>query len=81
MRRPAPVDDRLVIAWASPYGPPRHELFDFHRLEPGSSYRAARAAEFDRYLEALRGQGCTVHVWDLEWWNRGYRDWFYRQYQ
>ena len=31
----------------------------------------------DRICEALRGQGCRVHVWSKEMWQRGYKRVFY----
>ena len=72
-------NDKVVIAWYSSWdGQPFDQVFGFKGLKPGSPARAARVSEYERIIEALKGQGCQVHVWDLEWWNRGYREKFRR---
>ena len=71
-------NDKLIVAWYSAdTGAPHHLVFDFYGYRPGTAIRAARSGEYDRLVEALKGQGCQVHAWSLEHWNRGYRENFY----
>lgn len=74
-RRYPPVDDRVVVAYYGDQGP-HHYTFDFCRTPVGSEARGAKVREYERQLEALKGQGCQVHVWEIERW-QGYRAPFY----
>lgn len=76
MKRQPSIDDRVIIAWYSPDGAPDTHVWDFHRLPLGSGARAARVAEYERFKEALTGQGCQVHTWDPGYFQR-YRDAFW----
>lgn len=64
------LNDKNVIAYYNPDGQPRTVMFDFQGLPPGSGMRCARVAEYDRLIEALKGQGCDVHVWGIHYWQR-----------
>lgn len=68
-------NDKVIVAYYSPDGTPHSQVFDFWGLAPGSPARAARCYQYDRLKEALKGQGCDVHVWDPYYW-QGYRDSF-----
>lgn len=69
MRRQPPTDDRVIVAWYSEDGTPRTQVWDFLRLPLGSAWRCARVAEYERFKEALKGQGCELHVWHIhDWW-------------
>lgn len=72
----APHNDKVIVAFYTTAGDPFHDVFSFGNLKPGSPARAARCAEYDRKIEALKGQGCQVHVWSPEYWPR-YRQAFY----
>lgn len=71
----APVDDRMVIAWYGHNGP-AHSIFDFKRFRPGTDRRLSRVMEYDRQVEALKGQGCEVFTWSPHRW-AGRRQAFY----
>ena len=64
------LDDRVFIAsYSGGEEPvPSYTIFDFEGLRPGSAARAARCLEYDRIIEALKGQGCDVHVWEPKAW-------------
>lgn len=62
------TDDRSVVAWYDLKGEPNSEFFDFKKTRPGSNERCALVAEQDRFVEALKGQGCQVHVYDIYVW-------------
>jgi hypothetical protein len=71
-----PLDDRVVIAhYSGPEADAQFQIFDFKQLAPGGGARAARVMEFDRTIEALKGQGCDVHTWDINRWHQ-YKDAF-----
>lgn len=72
-------DDRNVIAHYDLDGEPHHKVFDFKRLKPGSDARVARCREYERIVEALKGQGCVVKIWPIEYWSK-YRKAFYNGY-
>jgi len=74
-KRCPPIDDRVVVAYYGETGPDAY-IFDFCRLPVGSEARGARVREYERLLEALKGQGCQVCVWEIERW-QGYRNAFY----
>ncbi len=62
-------EDRVIIAYYSgPEADASYQVFNFKGLSPGSAARGARCAEYDRLIEALKGQGCDVHVWDIATW-------------
>lgn len=67
------LNDQVIIAYYDLNNEPRHYRFDFKGLKAGSDARWARWYEYDRQIEALKGQGCDVHVWDLHNWVR-YRE-------
>ena len=48
----------------------RTEVFDFHGYKPGSNIRYSRVCEYERYIEALKGQGCKIGCWSPEYWWR-----------
>ena len=63
------LNDKYIIAYWSPHtNKVTTSVFDFRGLKPGSPARAARCAEFDRFIEALEGQGCKVGFWHIESW-------------
>lgn len=62
------TDDRTVVAWYDLKGEPNSEFFNFYNWLPGSNMRASYAAEQERFVEALKGQGCQVHVYDIYVW-------------
>ena len=67
------MNDAVIVAWYDPHTNQRtHVKFDFYGLKAGSGARAARVDEYERFKEALRGQGCKVGVWTLGDWARGY---------
>ena len=64
----APHNDKVIIAHYDLAGLPHKELFSFGNLPAGSGARGARCSEYDRKIEALKGQGCQVHCWDTQYW-------------
>ena len=63
-------NDKVVIAYYDFEGKPQNYLFSFYDLPRGSAVRAARCNEYNRQVEALKGQGLQVHCWDLYTWQR-----------
>jgi len=64
-------NDKVFICHYDQVGEPFYVLFSFGQLPAGSAARGARVAEYERMVEALKGQGCDVHVFDPEYWARG----------
>jgi hypothetical protein len=63
-------DDRIVLAYYDGLGSPQYQIFDFNKLKPGSGARSAKVSEYERFKEALVGQGCEIFVWDIVYWQR-----------
>lgn len=80
MTRQPPINDSVIVAYYDLRGNPVDFRFDFQGLPLGSRIRSARCAEYRRLIDALKGQGCEVHVWDLHCWsNMNYRGAFYNK--
>jgi hypothetical protein len=67
--------DYVVVAYYAWNGGPVHFKFSFWGLPLGGAWRTARYQEYLRTLEALKSQGCQVHVWSPEHWPH-YKDRF-----
>lgn len=63
-----PTDDRTVLAYYDFRGEPHVIVYDFKKAPPGSHERAQLVDPFERHVEALKGQGTQVHIWDIEHW-------------
>jgi peptidoglycan/xylan/chitin deacetylase (PgdA/CDA1 family) len=74
-KRYPPTDDRVVVAYYGSQGP-HHIIYDFCRAPVGSPERGDRVRQYERFIEALKGQGCQVFVWDITRW-AGYKKVFY----
>jgi len=61
-------DDRVVLAYYDHLGSPQYRIFDFRRTRPGSNERADLVSQYERFKEALVGQGCEVFVWGIQHW-------------
>ena len=76
-----PDDDRLVVAYYDWLGSPQYQIFDFRRTRPGSNERSDLVSQYERYKEALEGQGCEVFVWDILHWGSKRVPFFTGQYR
>lgn len=63
-----PHDDRIVLAYYDGLGSPQYQIFDFRRTRLGSNERADLVSQFERFKEAMEGQGCECFVWDIGHW-------------
>ena len=60
-------DPRVVIAYTNPYT--KERLHITHSGEDGY--------DLERKILDLQMQGCKIHVWSIQWWNKGYKKRFY----
>lgn len=66
------LNDAVIVGYIDSAGELQHYKFDFNELPLGSGIRAARCAELDRQIEAMKGQGVRCGYWSLECWARGW---------
>lgn len=69
-KRIAPETDKVVVAYYDTRRCPITFVFDFLGLPAGSAWRTARCNEYRRMIDALKAQGCEVHVWAPTDWPR-----------
>ena len=77
--QPLQYGDWVMVAYVDLTGQPQNYRFSFEGLPLGSGIRGAKVAEYDRQIEALKGQGCKVGVFHPDSWARGYGRLFFRK--
>jgi hypothetical protein len=63
------INDKVIVGYYDYNDNPQTVLFDFKGAEPGSQERKNLVDPYERFVEALKGQGCEVHVWGVEYWH------------
>lgn len=77
-------NDKVMLVTGNPHtGQIHKQVWSFYNLRIGSPERQNRTAEFNRYVEALKGQGVQVHVVSiLDWWrfDSAFPAYFYKKW-